>query len=230
MKLNQQIRLATITLLSLVTLSCTPEQARAGFTTSESKAWSNESVTTEIGANYGYFNVQRYSVTTGTRSVLQLPGYNTTPQEAYESAGVHYPAVPSVYVPPVYATEVYEILTPTTVDRVTGVQVNAKVSQKIGKDLLGSISYDQDYTGSLSVRNGAFVGSIGSTIFQGGSHQLSATATYTPVKNISAIADFRRGQTSIGLQLQKDDMNLYGVYSPTKGEFGFGVSLEFSGN
>lgn len=177
------------------------KKADAGTVTADSKAWTNDGLTGEVGIDYRSFDVKRSTIIRTPVSV---------------SHGVVVPA--SIRIVPVTS-------------RVNNLNDSGKISGRVSSDILLSVGYAGKLYGSSSVKNGNLVGTIGSTAFNNGERpQMFGSIAYSPIKNTAVVVDFRRGQTSYGLQQQVGDAYIYGAYSPSTNGYAAGIGLEVGGN
>lgn len=194
--------------------------ADAGVVTADSKAWTNSGLTGEVGVDYRSFEQTKTRTETRTREVkVVVPATAAT----YDEHGVELTAATPEYT--AIRHQIYHVTVPFT-QRNSGLQGTGKVSGRISSDVLLSVGYGGSLYGSTSVKNGKLVGTLGTTLFGTNRPQLFGTVAYGVAPNLSAIADFRQGQSSYGAQYQMGNSHLYGAYSPATKGYSFGYGLE----
>lgn len=184
---------------ALILSSLTP--AFAGVPTADSTAWTNDGFTIEAGTDYRTFDVKGVK-TTHIPEVIGEHGKVITP-----------------------ARDIKTAFTKNFNNRV----LSGKVSTKLSSDVLIGVGYGGNIYGYTAVKNGNLVGSIGGTSFNAGKPEVFGSVAYSPIKNTAVFVDFRKGQTSYGVQQQMGNTFVYGSYSPNINGYAAGIGVELGG-
>jgi hypothetical protein len=202
----------TILSVSSISLLISPAIAQANSITSDSKAWTNEGLTIEVGASQRQFNVSGVKPVNKVREVHvpSVPAYTYHDAHGRE---VHVPEVPGYNYHENYT--VYEAVT-KNIGRLSG---NAKFTGKVTPGIIVGAGIDNRFYLTTAVKIDNLVASGG--INTAGSHH--ATLAYSPVKNVALIAHNQKEFTAFGTHT-----SVQVTYAPAVQGWSFGIGSEVS--
>jgi hypothetical protein len=211
----KQMNSKTISAISFTAILLSPAIAQANSITADSKAWTNDGLTLEVGASQRQFEVS------GIKPVHKVREVHVPAIEAYCYINAH---GQEIYVPRVEGYTYHENYTvyENFTKQVGKASANAKVTGRLGNDVLLGVGYDSHLYATGGIRNGSLVASTG--LNTSGSY--FGTLAYSPIKNLAVIAHAQKEFTAYGLQTQLGNTSFQVAYAPSVKGWSFGVGQE----